>query len=243
MAKNHMSTTPESNEDRITAAVDGEITPEIERLMAENDDFAAQVRGIRQFESKLKSALFRWDCPTPQQLGDYQLQLISPITAAEIKTHLAHCVHCQTELEELTAFLAQGQEIVPKPKTKKQQWRGARLGDIIAQLMPQVPQLSAAGLRGDSRGPQMLQANGITIFIETEKRLDHFLIKSQLAADTLDEWYSALVQVYQETNLVAVTTVDEEGAFQFQLDDSAPINIRIENSSGKAVAIQDFSLE
>jgi hypothetical protein len=234
--------TPESYEDRITAALDDDAPPEIKRLLAENNDFAKQVALARQFESKLKSVLFRWDCPTAQELGDYHFQLIDPTTATKIKDHLTHCVHCQAELEELTAFLKQSPQITPEPKIEKLLRGLPRPGDIIARLLPPLPHRAATGLRGDSQGPRILQADGMTLFIETEKQNSHFLIKGQLAADELEEWYGSLVQVVQGADLISVTSVDDEGGFQFQLDKTELVKLRIENSSGKAVVVQDISI-
>lgn len=82
----------------------------------------------------------------------------------------------------------------------------------------------------------------MTLFIETEKQNSHFLIKGQLAADELEAWYGALIQVVQEADLITVTSVDDEGGFQFQLDKTEPIKLRIENSSGKAVVVQDLPI-
>lgn len=242
MADNNPTPTPDSNDNRVTAAIDGEITPEIERLLAEDVEFAEEVRSARRFESKLKSALFRWDCPTPQQLGDYHLQLVSQADAAQIKTHVVHCIYCQAELRELIGFLAQDQPVTSAPKTEKTNWGLPRFGEILAQLLSPLPQTSAVGLRGADDGPKMLQADDITIFIETEQENDQFLLKGQLAADQLDEWYGAMVQVVQVDAIQAVTVIDDEGTFQFALNNSDPINIRIANSSGKTILIQDFSL-
>lgn len=235
-------TTPESYENQITAALDDDALPEIKRLLVENKDFAKQVALARQFESKLKSALFRWDCPTPQELGDYHFQLIDPTTATGITDHLTHCVHCQAELKELIDFLKQSPPITSESKIEKLLRGMPRPGDIIARLLPPIPNRATAGLRGDSQGPRILQADGMTLFIETEKQNNHFLIKGQLAADELEAWYGALIQVVQEADLITVTSVDDEGGFQFQLDKTEPIKLRIENSSGKAVVVQDLSI-
>jgi hypothetical protein len=49
--------------------------------------------------------LYRWDCPSNQLLGEYQLGLLNTQLTAEIKGHLNMCVSCSAEIATLTEFL------------------------------------------------------------------------------------------------------------------------------------------
>lgn len=57
-----------------------------------------------QLERRLKAVLQR-ECPPPQDLGEYDMELLPPPAMAAIKEHLQGCPHCQAELQLLRTFL------------------------------------------------------------------------------------------------------------------------------------------
>ena len=56
-------------------------------------------------ESKLKSILFRSDCPPNMELGEYDLGVIEPERRDQISSHLAACPHCQVDLQQIRQFM------------------------------------------------------------------------------------------------------------------------------------------
>src|SRR5947209_9504492 len=96
-------------------------------------------------ERELTIRLYRFDCPSPHQLGEYNLDLVGPEDRTRIAAHVVDCGECRAELTLLREFLAQ-----PTPVTSSEPlFRQARR--IIATLLPpKAAGLAYGGLRGNS---------------------------------------------------------------------------------------------
>ena len=57
-------------------------------------------------EDKLKAILFRSDCPSIMDLGEYELGLLSSQRREELDSHLAFCPHCLADLVQMRQFMA-----------------------------------------------------------------------------------------------------------------------------------------
>src|SRR5262245_22250524 len=111
---------PPLTEDQVTVALDGEAEPSIHDHLARCESCAARLAQAQQFEWTLKAGLRRWDCPAPQQLGDYHLGLVSQDDASAIARHLEHCVRCSDEIEEMRTFLiADASPRLPAPRSEE----------------------------------------------------------------------------------------------------------------------------
>ena len=69
----------------------------------EDDISADNEQGL---EANLRAALYRHDCPTTMELGEYQLGFLVEPEALRVKAHLGDCPHCQAEFSRLIEFLA-----------------------------------------------------------------------------------------------------------------------------------------
>ncbi|HYX50162.1 MAG TPA: hypothetical protein VE843_10495, partial [Ktedonobacteraceae bacterium] len=67
---------------------------------------SAKLADFRRVERSLTRKLYRWDCPPNQELGEYQLGLLSYERTMAVKSHLSSCVLCSLELATLSQFLA-----------------------------------------------------------------------------------------------------------------------------------------
>jgi hypothetical protein len=61
---------------------------------------------MRSIEKKLKSILYRSDCPSNMDLGEYELGILDPPRRDEIASHLVACLPCQNDLQEIRQFMA-----------------------------------------------------------------------------------------------------------------------------------------
>ena len=61
---------------------------------------------LATFEMRLGRALFRFDCPSPLTLGEYDLELLGPEQRTAIAQHVLECHHCAEELALLRSFMA-----------------------------------------------------------------------------------------------------------------------------------------
>jgi anti-sigma factor RsiW len=59
------------------------------------------------FEARIAARLYRFDCPTALELGEYFLDLVSETRRAYIAQHLPLCPRCTAEYADLKAFMAQ----------------------------------------------------------------------------------------------------------------------------------------
>ena len=159
-------------------------------------------------EKNLK-ALFRIACPVPQMLGEFQLELLSPVSARPITYHLETCPHCQRELRSLTSYL-------PSPPhfelNASQPPISLQLKVLIAQLLPRPP--APVGIRGDQNDPQVYQAGGwqITVDIHTDERR---LNQKSIFGLVLGDGRAREAQLWRENQLVSSATIDELGNFVF----------------------------
>jgi hypothetical protein len=103
---------------------------------------------VADLERRLSRALYRFDCPSPQQLGDYHLGLVSPEDRLSIAQHVLDCVECAAELRMLRTYL------VDEPR-----WsvgRATQVRRLLASLVDPLawrPEPSLAGLRGAEGAP------------------------------------------------------------------------------------------
>ncbi len=67
-------------------------------------------------DAALRAALYRRDCPTTMELGDYQMDLLAEDERARIQRHVSRCPHCQAELSRLTNLVSDARD-APAPGT------------------------------------------------------------------------------------------------------------------------------
>ncbi len=93
-------------DEELVAYVDGEkVRPVVLAHLVHCQRCSSQVAAYRRMDLKLLSKLYRWDCPSNQILGEYQLDLLSAGRTAAVKSHLASCVLCAAEMRTLANFL------------------------------------------------------------------------------------------------------------------------------------------
>lgn len=96
-----------------------------------------------QVEAYLRTALFRFDCPSTLTIGHYALELFVDPERRLVAEHLLDCTACTGELQTLRQFLASN----PSPP----QPRPHALSRVFAKLALPVTQLAMSPLRGDAR--------------------------------------------------------------------------------------------
>ena len=110
-------------------------------------------------EQKLLAQLYRYQCPSSEQLGEFQLGLLTETTTALVQEHVDGCPHCQAELTSLQSFMADtplpyGLEGVAEPAKKKSV--RVLVAELISGMMPgQAAAAPAVRGSGAFDGPQM----------------------------------------------------------------------------------------
>ena len=228
---------PPLTDDQITDALDGAADQEVQDHLAVCAHCSARLVQARRAERVLHTNLRRLDCPTPRQLGDYELKLVSKTDERAIARHLRTCVRCTDELEELRAYLVVDQ--APREPARSSPTLGA-LGKLFGQIMPRS---SASALRGAGPEPIIAEADGTTIILNVQPAPNgRVTIQGQVIADDLAPWTSSLVELRQIGALQATSTVNGLGGFSLEPLPAAVSELRLTPQRGRIVVLPDIQL-
>jgi hypothetical protein len=117
-------------------------------------------------EAMLRRALYRADCPTTMELGDYQMGLLPGARRANIQSHVRRCRHCQAELSRLVNFLAEAPAAAHEPDPS---WLEMTLEYGRAWLDSQTGHWRQVWLSLSSLGGGLEQAPALAGIMGTEK--------------------------------------------------------------------------
>jgi hypothetical protein len=95
---------------------------------------------MNDLPSSFSRLLYRFDCPEPHVLGEYQLDVLDTAQRVQVARHAMECEECTAELTTLREFLAVDP---PMPQTF-----GERLRRVVASLVTPPPGFALGGVRG-----------------------------------------------------------------------------------------------
>jgi hypothetical protein len=180
-------------------------------------------------ENKLKSLLYRFQCPSTMELGEYELGLLDQFRGRQIETHMMECPRCQADLVQMTQFMAE-----PMPVLQPMEREVERLSfleqvkvmivDLLKPpagvLLPASPQLA---LRGDGSGisTSVYHVDPYVISLSSIKD-DAALRRRNIVGDILatdgDEpsFQHWTVYLWREGQLLATGPVEDDSHFILQ---------------------------
>src|SRR5436853_1857845 len=108
-------------DEELLAYIDGgPVRPAVLAHLAHCQYCSLQLATYQRMDRKLIQRLYRWDCPTNQILGEYQLGMLTSEQAARVQDHLTRCALCAAEVVVLTNFLANDSLIIePVPISQR----------------------------------------------------------------------------------------------------------------------------
>jgi hypothetical protein len=166
----------------------------------------------------LSRLLYRFDCPAPHLLGEYQLDLLEPPQRVELARHVSSCEECTAELQTLRTFLASDP---PLSVSFAEQARR-----VIASLLSPRPGLAGglAGLRGTpDTATRQYQADDVTV------TLDSGGAGSLVGLVTAETGLSgAAVRLLAHNQAVATATLDALGNFEIEGVPSGAYTLELE---------------
>lgn len=113
-----------------------------------------------ELQLQLGARLYRFDCPPPHALGEYELGLIAPEERTRVAGHVSACPHCAAELRALRDLLAAA---LPSPAPAPLE----RLRRTVATLLASPLSAAYAGLRGPADLASLTyQAGELTIAVD-----------------------------------------------------------------------------
>jgi hypothetical protein len=126
----------------LLAYVDGEIDERRAAHVAGCAICSQQIAEYGARDAHLSDTLFRLDCPDPQTLGEFVVEMLSAEQTLAMRMHLADCPNCTDEIAALRGLLRGDPRAAPIS-------RPSPLARLIARLLPAPnPQLGLAGVRG-----------------------------------------------------------------------------------------------
>lgn len=167
---------------------------------------------MANLEDQMKQILYRLDCPSSTELGEYQLGMLPEGRTSLIRKHLAECPHCSRELKGLESFL---RELQPDLEYSL----GERIQVLIAELLPGLSTGSQArpvyGVRGEMEDLRVYQADDvqISIHLERDPRREGFYSLFGLATGLEPEGIAA--HLWRGGKEISAVQLDELGNFIF----------------------------
>lgn len=173
-----------------------------------------RAQALDRLQKRLTSRLYRLNCPSPIELGEYHLRMLLASQMLLIAQHVRECPHCAREIAELEKFFLgelapTGSSLLGKAKVLIARLVGGKEGDQKSGEFSPV----FAGLRGEDEEPFIYQADGVRIVIDVQDDAEQMGFKTLLGLVTGLESNEFTIQVSQEGQVVATSSVDEIGNF------------------------------
>jgi anti-sigma factor RsiW len=224
--------TPES----LLAFVDGDAPPEVARHVAACPACSEEAASLASLQRRLGEALYRFDCPSGQSLGEYALDLLAPEARTAVARHVVDCLRCTAELRTLREFLA-GDD----PPVLERGGVLAGLRRIVATLLAPAPAMApaAVALRGGSTSAQTYRAGDLTLTLgpgPQPRRGRASLMGLVVREDgDLEVPPASTARLLAPSGAAEATEIDDLGNFAF--DDLAPATYSLELQLGDTVVV------
>lgn len=175
-----------------------------------------RIRHLARLQDRLTARLYRFNCPSPEELGEYQLGVLPRGQVAAVASHLADCLHCTREIAQLEEYL---DELTPdlefstleRIQVLVAQFVGKGRGTTSLESMAPAP--AVVGLRGEEQGPQLYQAGDVQIVIEVQDDAERQDRSVLLGLVTGVDTHELKVHLWQADQPVTTASVEDIGTF------------------------------
>ncbi len=194
--------------DDLMAHADGGVHPRTADHIRRCAACAAEVQALAAAQRELRRALHRFECPTPQLLGDYALALLAPHEQRLVAAHVMDCPRCGEELQTLRSFLS----VEPDPSP-------SMLGQLKRVIATLVTPPRAAAVFAELRGSQGLAA---PLIYRSEDVTLTVSVQPDVTEGGIRRWALHGLVVQERSSLLATETrlVAEDGtAHESRVDD------------------------
>ena len=104
---------PVLTDEQLLAFIDGEASAELVTHLQQCTSCRKRANGLARQQNQLLAQLYRVECPSSLELGEYHIGLLAPERVAAIEQHLTHCLHCAREVQTVQNYL---QTLAPSTK-------------------------------------------------------------------------------------------------------------------------------
>ncbi len=235
---------PPLSDEEINLALDSVAPDDVNGHLAACAECSARLDDLRRFEQHARGALYRWDCPAPEQLGVYHMGLLTGTEERAIARHLTLCVRCADEVEVLRSFLAG--DTAPQPQVVPDDappWQvRTPLSTMVARI---APRLGWGAVRGGGQAPTIAQSDVATIILDPIPQAPtETMLVGQIAddQDDQDRWTGALVAAYLKGAFVGAAVVDDLGSFTCGPLPEGIVDIFITSETGPTIQIPGVAI-
>jgi hypothetical protein len=227
-------------DEELLAYLSGEVVrPIVQQHLASCKSCSAKLANFRRVERSLTRKLYRMDCPTNQELGEYHLGLLDDERAMAVKMHLRSCVLCSVEIATLLQFLANDPMLVERASVQPslgnnhvthvvkplighlRDVSSGQIRRIVATFLPPQPRLAyQREVARTEVWPRTYSAEDFHISIQLDKaasrrdslQLIGFVTRKGRSLESLQ---GIPVVLSSQTNAVYKQNIDELGNFVF----------------------------
>ena len=225
-------------DDDLVAYVVGEAPPAIAAHLQACPHCAEAARGYARGEQRLRRVLDRFDCPSPDLMSAYQLDLLPPVERQQVAAHLVLCPRCADERRILQRFLADDFPPARAPVGILQR--------VVATLVPPPRQLAFSTRGAGEVASQTYRADDLTVTLRADFDpwrnhgvLTGLLVRDDDEAAGLSVGEASLVSI-GNADAVFTTPVEETG---FAFEDVAPGTYRLElRLADRLVVVEDLAI-
>jgi hypothetical protein len=227
-------------DEELLAYLAGEIVrPTVQQHLARCQSCSAKLADFRRVERSLTQKLYRWNCPPNQELGEYQLGLLSHERAMAVKMHLSSCILCSVEIATLSQFLANDPMLVERVSVQPSMSNNyathavkpfighlrdvssGQIRRIIATFLPPQPRVAyQRDVASAEVWPRSYAAEDFNISIQLDRgagRRDSLQLIGFVTrkGSSLESLQGVPVLLSSQTNTVYKQNIDELGNFVF----------------------------
>lgn len=218
---------PQFEDFELMMALDGQADPEVAMHMSQCPHCKERAAQLAAIQHAATTRLFRTDCPSALELGEYRLGMLPAAATAHLQQHLAVCPHCAQELAQLASFMDG-----PDPFLQSDPLAAIKqsVTVLVARLAsrPQfggllgqpIPSPALAGLRGEADGPLIYEAGDAQVVLEVQSDEEHAGRRAIIGL--VMGWINQEVQVHLWRDEQQVATVALDTFGNFCIDDLAP---------------------
>ena len=211
---------PELNGRDLLTHIDGEADEQVTAHLERCPHCREKARRLARLQGRLTAQLYRITCPSPEELGEYHLGMVTDDRAKAIAQHLSECPHCARESAQLKEFLA---DLAPALEPGRLERVRKIVRVLVARLVrgggqigpPRAPALAPiyAGVRGETKEPHTYQAEDIHVMVEIQDDAELPGRKMILGLVIGMEPGKVEAHLWRDDRFIAVFPVDELGNF------------------------------
>ena len=162
---------PELDDRVLLTYLDGEADQKVAAHLEQCSHCRERAQRLSRLQERMGAEMYRIDCPTPLELGEYHLGVLAGTQANVVARHLDDCPHCSREVSQLKTYLGDLSADLEFSLAERIRVLVAKLVRTGGQTDPMgAPAMAPAfaGLRGEEDGPRLYQAGEAQVAIEIQ---------------------------------------------------------------------------